>query len=170
MMTPDITRFAKNKKHVFYIVLMTIFIGEFIINGLAIFLANMLHSADVVKIMSMSTGTLGLVAIILSTIRVNDLNLYSSALGILENFIVFLNVLSYVFPPIISIILVDYYSLRKKISKKYNSFAILTCTLGSFIGGVDYGIPVINSIILTSFLYYISNGFFLKFLHNRKST
>lgn len=85
-MTPDITRFSKNRKNVFYIFIITILTGEFIINGVTITLANLLHSSDVVNVMSISTGTVGLIAIILSTLRVHDLNLYSSALGIANIF------------------------------------------------------------------------------------
>lgn len=63
------------------ITLMTIIAGEFIVNGLAIMIARTLQTADVVTIMSQVAGGVGLLVVILSTLRVNDLNLYSSSLG-----------------------------------------------------------------------------------------
>lgn len=82
LMTPDITRYAKKTSHVFSITLFTIFTGEFVINGLAIMLARALNTQDVVTIMAQTTTGIGLLAVIFSTLRVNDLNLYSSSLSI----------------------------------------------------------------------------------------
>ena len=91
--------------------------------------------------MSQAAGGAGLLVVVFSTLRVNDLNLYSlrwhrqrggrhhrqklkytyttlvigilgttlSVLGILDRFVDFLTVLGVVFPPIIGIMLVDYY-------------------------------------------------------------
>ncbi|PKH21937.1 cytosine permease [Enterobacterales bacterium CwR94] len=84
LMTPDLTRYSKNGKHVFGVTLATIILGEFIINGLAIFIARKLNTGDIMSIITIASGTLGLFAVIFSTLRVNDLNLYSSALGIIN--------------------------------------------------------------------------------------
>lgn len=82
LMTPDITRYAKKTSHVLSMTLFTILAGEFVINGLAIMLARALNTADVVTIMAQTTAGIGLLAVIFSTLRVNDLNLYSSSLSI----------------------------------------------------------------------------------------
>lgn len=82
LMTPDISRYAKKTSHVLSMTLFTILAGEYLINGLAIILARVLDTADVVTIMAQTTGGIGLLAVIFSTLRVNDLNLYSSSLGI----------------------------------------------------------------------------------------
>lgn len=145
LMTPDLTRYSKNKKHVLGVTIATIVAGEFIINGLAILIAKTLGTADVVTIMAQAAGGAGLLVVVFSTLRVNDLNLYSSSLGIvnavegltgkklkyisttlvigvlgttlsvlgiLDRFVDFLTVLGVVFPPIIGIMLVDYFILR----------------------------------------------------------
>ncbi|SQI45197.1 cytosine permease [Serratia plymuthica] len=129
----------------FGVTIFTIVAGEFVVNGLAILIAKTLGTADVVTIMSQAAGGAGLLVVVFSTLRVNDLNLYSSSLGIvnavegmtgkrlkytattlvigvlgttlsvlgiLDRFVDFLTVLGVVFPPIIGIMLVDYYLLR----------------------------------------------------------
>ncbi|MBV4368492.1 cytosine permease [Erwinia phyllosphaerae] len=84
LMTPDLTRYSRKGSHVFGVTLATIILGEFIINGLAIFIARKLNTGDVMSIITLASGTAGLFAVIFSTLRVNDLNLYSSALGIIN--------------------------------------------------------------------------------------
>jgi cytosine permease len=78
---PDMSRFCKNGKHVFWVMTSSIFIGEFVVNGISILAAHSLNTADVVDIMTQSAGILGLLCVMLSAIKINDLNLYSSVLG-----------------------------------------------------------------------------------------
>lgn len=66
------------------VTLFTIIAGEFVVNGLAILIAKTLGTADVVTIMSQAAGGAGLLVVVFSTLRVNDLNLYSSSLGIVS--------------------------------------------------------------------------------------
>ncbi|MDC9582823.1 cytosine permease [Xenorhabdus sp. PR6a] len=202
LMTPDLTRYTQSGKHVLGITLLTIIAGEFVINGLAILIAKALHTSDVVTIMSQVAGGAGLLVVVFSTLRVNDLNLYSSSLGIinavegitgkklryppttlgigilgtllsilgiLDRFVDFLTVLGVVFPPIIGIMLVDYYILRsyRKIldeSREHGTLpyetptiglaAIIASAIGSVIGLItDWGVPAINSLLLASLTY-----------------
>ncbi|CDG16747.1 cytosine permease [Xenorhabdus doucetiae] len=202
LMTPDLTRYTQSGKHVFGITLLTIIAGEFVINGLAILIAKALNTSDVVTIMSQVAGGAGLLVVVFSTLRVNDLNLYSSSLGIinavegitgkklhyppttlgigifgtllsilgiLDRFVDFLTVLGVVFPPIIGIMLVDYYILRsyRKIldeSREHGTLpyetptigwaAIIASVIGSVIGLItDWGVPAINSLLLASLTY-----------------
>ncbi|BET95895.1 cytosine permease [Xenorhabdus taiwanensis] len=202
LMTPDLTRYTKSGQHVFGITLLTIIAGEFVINGLAILIAKALNTSDVVTIMSQAAGGAGLLVVVFSTLRVNDLNLYSSSLGIinavegitgkklryspttavigifgtllsilgiLERFVDFLTVLGVVFPPIIGIMLVDYYILRshRKILDKSREqgalpsetptigwAAIIASVIGSVVGlEAEWGVPAINSLLLASLVY-----------------
>lgn len=66
----------------FSITLFTILAVEFIVNGLAIMLAKALNTEDVVTIMAQTAAGIGLLAITFSTLRINELNLYSSSLSI----------------------------------------------------------------------------------------
>jgi len=77
LITPDISRYCKNGKHVFCMIFISIIVGEFFINGIAILVAHALGTDDVVKIMLHSAGFIGLLTVILSEIKVNDTNLYS---------------------------------------------------------------------------------------------
>ncbi|WP_334472311.1 purine-cytosine permease family protein [Arsenophonus sp. PmNCSU2021_1] len=83
LLTPDISRYCKNGKHVFWMIFSSIIIGEFFINGIAILVVHAVGTDDVVKIMLHSAGFIGILTIILSAIKVNDINLYSSSLHIL---------------------------------------------------------------------------------------
>ncbi|RLY98166.1 cytosine permease, partial [Yersinia enterocolitica] len=196
---------SKNGKHVLGVTIFTIVAGEFVVNGLAILIAKTLGTADVVTIMSQAAGGAGLLVVVFSTLRVNDLNLYSSSLGIvnavegltgkklkyisttlvigvlgttlsvlgiLDRFVDFLTVLGVVFPPIIGIMLVDYYVLRshRKILDKTRQegtlpnekqtpvigwVAIIASIIGSIVGLVtEWGIPTINSLVVASFIYW----------------
>ncbi|MEX0446637.1 cytosine permease [Xenorhabdus sp. SGI246] len=204
LMTPDLTRYTKSGKHVLGITLLTIIAGEFVINGLAILIAKTLSTADVVTIMSQATGGAGLFVVVCSTLRVNDLNLYSSSLGIinavegitgkklryppttiiigilgtlfsifgiLDRFVDFLTVLGVVFPPILGVMLVDYYILRSyrnvlDESKQKGNLpdetptigwaAIFASIVGSVIGlTIEWGVPTINSLLMASIVYWL---------------
>ncbi|MBQ4767869.1 cytosine permease [Pectobacterium versatile] len=225
LITPDMTRYSQKGKHVFWMTMLSIIVGEFIVNGLAIIIARALNTADVVTIMSQAAGGIGLIAVIFSTLRVNDINLYSSSLGIanaiegvtgkklryvsitlvigligtllsvagiLERFIDFLTLLGVLFPPIIGVMLVDYYILRTHKTLLETSRAegqlpdsaqtpligwpaIIASTVGAIVGlAFEWGVPAFNSLLAASLLYlviqhYINNhAYFRKLEHNQK--
>ncbi|MFP1758794.1 cytosine permease [Lonsdalea quercina] len=204
LITPDMTRYSQKGRHVFWMTLMSIIVGEFIVNGLAILIARALNTADVVTIMSQMAGGIGLIAVVFSTLRINDINLYSSSLGlanaiegitgkklsymsitlvigligtllsvlgILDRFVDFLTLLGVVFPPIIGVMLVDYYLLRSHrtlldASRKTGQLpdaantpaigwaAILASIVGSVVGlNVEWGVPAFTSLVVASVLY-----------------
>lgn len=80
--TADITRYCKKNHHVFWIITLSIIVGEFLVNSIAILIAHAMNTSDVVTIMTQSAGWLGLLAVILSAIKINDSNLYSSTLSL----------------------------------------------------------------------------------------
>ncbi|WP_345831519.1 cytosine permease [Erwinia sp. HDF1-3R] len=204
LMTPDLTRYSKNGRHVLMITLATIILGEFIINGLAIFIARKLNTGDIMSIITLSTGSLGLLAVICSTLRVNDLNLYSSALGIvnavesttgkklsysavtlglgvlgtglsvwgiLDHFVDFLNLLGVVVPPVLGVMLTEYFVVKKysvalKTSRADGTLpdktvttgwaAILASLAGSYVGlSVQWGAPTLNSFLVACISYIL---------------
>ncbi|KHT25932.1 purine-cytosine permease family protein [Pectobacterium brasiliense] len=206
LITPDMTRYSQKGKHVFWMTMLSIIVGEFIVNGLAIIIARALNTADVVTIMSQAAGGIGLIAVIFSTLRVNDINLYSSSLGIanaiegvtgkklryvsitlvigligtllsvagiLDRFIDFLTLLGVLFPPIIGVMLVDYYILRThKILLETSRAegllpdsaqtpligwpAIIASIAGAIVGlAFEWGVPAFNSLLAASLLYWL---------------
>ncbi|AHF79099.1 Cytosine permease (plasmid) [Sodalis praecaptivus] len=208
LITPDMSRYCRNGKHVFWMTTLTIVVGEFIINGVAIMIARALNMSDVVTIMAQTAGGMGLVTVIFSTLRINDINLYSSslgianavemlvgkkiryvwitlligftgtafsAMGILERFVDFLNFLGILFPPIIGIMLVDYYILRSHrdvldatrlnhtlpdgaATPAIGWCAIVSWLTGSIVGfAVEAGVSSLNSLFAASALYWLIN-------------
>lgn len=206
LITPDLSRYCGNGKQVVWMTMLTIVVGEFIVNGVAILIARALNMSDVVTIMAQTAGGMGLVAVIFSTLRINDINLYSSslgianaveiltgkkiryvwitlligltgtafsAMGILERFIDFLNFLGILFPPIIGVMLVDYYVLRSHrevldVTRHLQTLpdaaatpaigwcAIVSCLTGSIVGfAIEAGVPSLNSLFAASALYWL---------------
>jgi len=78
----DMGRYCKNSKHVFWMITSSILVGEFVVNIVAILIAHALDTADVMTAMTHSAGWIGLLALVLSAVKVNDLNLYSCSLAI----------------------------------------------------------------------------------------
>ncbi|KHN58988.1 allantoin permease [Dickeya fangzhongdai] len=204
LITPDMTRYSRRGRHVFWITILSIMVGEFVVNGLAILIARALNTADIVTIMSQTAGGIGLITVVFSTLRINDINLYSSSLGIanavegatgkklsyqsitlligllgtflsvigiLDRFVDFLTLLGVFFPPVIGVMLVDYYILRtsRKLldeSRRHGELpdadstpcvgwaAIIASLAGSVVGFyTDWGVPALNSLLAASLLY-----------------
>lgn len=81
LITPDMSRFCRSRRDVLWMTLSGIVVGEFLVNTLAILIANAMGTADVVTILTTTSGLVGLATVIFSTIKINDINLYSSTLG-----------------------------------------------------------------------------------------
>lgn len=79
--TPDISRFMKSPKEVFWMTLIGTFFGELLVNMIAVLMALALHTYQVFDLMMTLTGLIGASIVIFSTIKMNDINLYSSSLG-----------------------------------------------------------------------------------------
>ena len=210
LITPDLTRYYTSARQVLMMTLLTIVAGEYVINGMAVYLSFILQTSNIVTIISQFTGGLGLIAVVLSTLRINDINLYSSSLGIvnaieaftgfkasyvvvtlfigavgtlfsvlgiLDRFIDFLNLLGVLFPPVIGIMLLDYFILRtdRKVldaSRVAETLptesqtaasgwrAIAASLAGALVGYYfNAGIPAINSIIAGCLAYLLLQKF-----------
>lgn len=205
LMTPDLTRFSRHGKDVFAITLLTILAGEYGVNGVAILIARELQTSDIIAIISQTTSSLGLLAVVFSTLRINDLNLYSSTLGIanaiegvtgykpryqvitlllgllgtlcsvfgiLDRFVDFLELLGVIFPPILGVMIVDYYVLktdRKTLALSRTSDALPATSqligwpalIASVAGAatgllVERGVPVLNSMLVACVIYLLT--------------
>ncbi|MCI4239344.1 cytosine permease [Dickeya dianthicola] len=207
LITPDLTRYVRSGRHVFWITILTIIVGEFVVNGLAILIARALNTADIVTIMSQTAGGIGLITVVFSTLRINDINLYSSALGvanavegmcgkklgyksitliigvigttlsvigILDRFVDFLTFLGVFFPPVIGVMLVDYYVLRSSralldVSRQRGELpesashigwsAIIASLAGAGVGlYTSWGIPALNSLLVACMFYWLTKA------------
>lgn len=80
--TPDYARFLKNGTQVFWMTLIGTFVGELGMNLIAVLLANAMGTENVVDIMMGTSGVIGVLIVVASTVKLNDINLYSSSLGL----------------------------------------------------------------------------------------
>lgn len=86
IITPDMTRFNRNVGDVVKQTLVGVTLGEYVVGLAGVILAHAAKTAEISGIIMSSVGWVGILIIVLGTIKVNDWNLYSSGLGIV-NFI-----------------------------------------------------------------------------------
>jgi cytosine permease len=82
VVTPDIARFCRNGKDVFWMTVISTFLGELGIGLAAVLLAHAVRTQDVVSIIFRVAGWIGITVVSLATIKINDVNLYGSSLHI----------------------------------------------------------------------------------------
>lgn len=81
---PDMTRFNRSPWDVVKQTFIGMTIGEYLIGLTGVLLAHHAKTSDVVAIIVSSTGAAGIVILVTATIKINDWNLYSGALGIVN--------------------------------------------------------------------------------------
>jgi len=86
VITADMTRFNRSKADVVKQTVLGVTLGEFVIGLSGVLLAHAAQSGNIVAIVTSSVGLVGLIIVITGTLKINDWNLYSSTLG-LVNFI-----------------------------------------------------------------------------------
>jgi cytosine permease len=84
VITPDMTRFNRSAADVVKQTLIGITLGEYVIGLSGVLLAHAVRSGNVIQIVTSSVGWVGVLVIVLGTIKINDWNLYSSGLGIVN--------------------------------------------------------------------------------------
>lgn len=84
VITPDMTRFNRSTADVVKQTIVGITLGEYVIGLAGVLLAHATQSSDVITIVTSSVGWVGTLVIILGTLKINDWNLYSSGLGIVN--------------------------------------------------------------------------------------
>jgi cytosine permease len=84
VITPDMTRFNRSTADVVKQTLIGITLGEYVIGLSGVLLAHATRSGDIIQIVTSSVGWVGVLVIVLGTIKINDWNLYSSGLGIVN--------------------------------------------------------------------------------------
>ncbi|ETK30604.1 purine-cytosine permease family protein [Microbispora sp. ATCC PTA-5024] len=86
VITPDMTRFNRSAADVVKQTLLGITLGEYVIGLIGVLLAHAVKSANIITIVTSSVGWVGVLVIVVGTLKINDWNLYSSGLG-LVNFV-----------------------------------------------------------------------------------
>lgn len=86
IITSDMTRFNRTSGDVVKVTVVGITLGEFVIGMAGVLLAHAAQSGNIVAIVTSAVGWVGLLIIVTGTLKINDWNLYSSVLG-LVNFV-----------------------------------------------------------------------------------
>ncbi|QBD81284.1 cytosine permease [Ktedonosporobacter rubrisoli] len=90
VITPDMTRYNRSVGDVIKQTVLGITLGEYTIGLIGVLLAHAIKSADIIAIVTSTSGAIGTIILIVATLKINDWNLYSSSLG-------FVNILDTVF-------------------------------------------------------------------------
>jgi cytosine permease len=84
VITPDMTRYNRSAGDVIKQTIVSITLGEYLIGIIAVLLAHAVKSGDIIEIVTSTSGGLGVLVLIAATIKINDWNLYSSGLGVVN--------------------------------------------------------------------------------------
>jgi cytosine permease len=84
VITPDMTRFNRSAADVVKQTVVGFTLGEYLIGMSGVLLAHAIRSDDIITIVTSSVGWVGTLVIILGTLKINDWNLYSSGLGVVN--------------------------------------------------------------------------------------
>lgn len=84
IITADMTRFNRSKADVVKQTVLGVSLGEFVIGLAGVLLAHAAATGDIVAIVTSSIGFVGLLIVITGTLKINDWNLYSSSLGLIN--------------------------------------------------------------------------------------
>ncbi|PEL14246.1 cytosine permease [Bacillus sp. AFS017336] len=216
VITPDFSRFARSGKDVFWMTTIGTLVGELGVSMIAVLMSHAAKTSDVVSIMLQTSGWIGAAVVVFSTVKINNLNLYSSSLGftniidtifkvkvnrgivtlvigligtllsilgILDRFVDFLVFLGVMIPPIAGIMVIDYFVLkthRKALDEsrekgtlpaepeRFNPVTFIAWAAGFAAGYfVKFGIPSINSLVVSGIIYYVG-VLILKAIKNKR--
>ncbi|MDR1078436.1 MAG: cytosine permease, partial [Propionibacteriaceae bacterium] len=205
VITPDMTRYNRSRADVVKQTVVGITLGEYAVGLSGVLLAHAVKSADINNIIMTSVGWIGIVVIVFGTLKINDWNLYSgglgivnfidtvfhkkvsrplvtgvigvvgtvlAAFGILNYFTGFLTLLSVTFPPIVGIILAEYFVIKRwrpeleatrqsgalpKTAPTWVPATLIIWLISSLIAQfVPWGLGAINAVVAAFLLYVIA--------------
>ena len=84
VITPDMTRFNRKPIDVIKQTLIGVTLGEYLIALVGVLLAHALRTSSIINIITSTTGWVGTLILVAGTIKINDWNLYSGALGVIN--------------------------------------------------------------------------------------
>lgn len=84
VITPDMTRFNRSAADVAKQTLVGVTLGEYVIGMAGVLLAHAVKSSEITTIVTSSVGWVGILVVVAGTIKINDWNLYSAGLGVVN--------------------------------------------------------------------------------------
>lgn len=206
----DMTRFSRNTGDVVKQTVVGFTFGGYVMGLIGVLLAYAVRSSDVIAIMTASVGMAGVIILVSATVKINNWNLYSCALGlssaveslfnirlgrvrttvlagilgtlvaitgILDSFQTFLVALGVISPPIVGIMLAEYFVVKRwraplDASRKVNNLpdvqvnwvpaSLVLWLVGAVIGFLSdsfswWGIPAVNAILVSGIGYMVAD-------------
>jgi cytosine permease len=86
VITPDMSRFNRSPRDVVKQTVLGFTLGEYTIGMIGVLLAHAVKTQNVIGIVTTTSGAIGVLVLVVATLKINDWNLYSGSLG-LANFI-----------------------------------------------------------------------------------
>ena len=83
---PDMTRFNRNEWDVVKQTVLGITLGEWVISLAGVLIAHGLGTTDVMGVIGRSSGWIGALVVVTAVLKINDWNLYSASLGLVNFF------------------------------------------------------------------------------------
>ncbi len=84
IVTPDMTRFNRNAGDVVKQTVVGISLGEYVLGLAGVLLAYAVKSSDLIAIITSSSGVAGVIVLVSATVKINNWNLYSATLGLVN--------------------------------------------------------------------------------------
>jgi cytosine permease len=84
VIAPDMTRYNRSVADVVKQTVIGMTLGEYVVGLAGVLLAHAVKTSDVAGIVASSSGVVGTIILIAATLKINDWNLYSSSLGIVN--------------------------------------------------------------------------------------
>jgi len=84
VVTPDMTRFNRTAGDVVKQTVVGMTLGEYVIGMSGVLLAHAVGSSEITTILTSSVGWVAVLVVVLGTVKINDWNLYSSGLGVVN--------------------------------------------------------------------------------------
>lgn len=84
IISPDLTRYNRSAADVVKQTVISVSLGEYLIGLIGVLLAHAVRSADIITIVTSSVGWVGILITIVGVLKINDWNLYSSGLGVVN--------------------------------------------------------------------------------------
>jgi cytosine permease len=81
---PDMTRFNRSPRDVVKQSIVSITLGQYVMGLIGVLLAYAVKGQDAVAILTTTVGVVGVITLVAAVVKINDWNLYSSSLGIVN--------------------------------------------------------------------------------------
>jgi len=84
VLTPDLSRFCRKSSDVVWVMAISLIVGQVVLGMAGVVLAHAARTQDVVAIIFNVAGWLGVAVVFLATLKLNDVNLYSCSLHLMN--------------------------------------------------------------------------------------